>query len=123
MAALGRISPGKAVDGLRRSQKPAHKGGREKVSANLLHFEKRIGTPETLLKRQERLNNDVRFLLDHMESWRQSHPNRWVAVYNGELVAVEDTQERLFRVLAEKHVPLAQAVIDFVTEERVSYLL
>ena len=94
------------------------------MSTDLLdRFEERIGNSKKARQRLQRLDRDVQYLLAHLDDWRSEHPNRWVAVYNGELVAVEDSKERLIKAIARKGLPLPEVLVDFVSEEEVSLIL
>jgi hypothetical protein len=57
-------------------------------------------------------------ILGHMEKWRQQYPNRWVAVYGAELIAVEDTWDRLVKSIADGGFDLKRVQTEFVTEKR-----
>lgn len=84
---------------------------------------KEFGGLKGALKAQERLNNDIAFLLANLDEWRTKYPNRWVAVYEDELVAVADTSERLLEEIERKGVPVRKAVVDFITEKRANFIL
>ncbi len=64
------------------------------------------------------MDENVRTLLDHLEEWRGRHPNSWIAVYDGQLMAVESSKERLFRALDHKKIPLAEVLLDFLNAEK-----
>ncbi|MGB6895003.1 MAG: DUF5678 domain-containing protein [Dehalococcoidia bacterium] len=84
---------------------------------------KEFGGLKGALKAQERLNDDIAFLLANLDGWRAKYPNRWVAVYEGELVAVADTVERLLEDIERKGLPVRKAVIDFIAEKRANFIL
>lgn len=69
------------------------------------------------------MNSDVEFLQSHADEWRREYPDRWIAVYGGELIAVADSQEALVSAVEARQVPLAEVVVDFLSEQRVAYLL
>ena len=89
----------------------------------LERFEEKLGESGEALEHQRQCYLDLRFLLDHLPEWRQKYPNRWVAVYRQRLVAVEETPEQLLRVIREHDIPVAEAILDFLTEEKVAYVL
>lgn len=84
---------------------------------------KRLGTPEQARKDQERFDRDLSYLLSRRDEWRKKYPNRWIAIYREEVVAAEDTGERLLAELRRRRVPLEQVIIDFVTEDEVALVL
>jgi hypothetical protein len=88
----------------------------------LEQFSQQLPNSEQALVHQARSDRDVNFLLSHMDEWRQTHPNRWVAVHN-ETFLIEDTQGKLLEAIRLKGVPLAEVLIDFISEQRVAYLL
>lgn len=89
----------------------------------LERFEEKLGDWREALAHQDLVYADLRFLLDHLPEWREEHPNRWVAVYREELIVVEDTHERLIKEIKEKGIPLADVTLDFISEEKVAYIL
>jgi hypothetical protein len=89
----------------------------------LERFQDKLGDPKQALKHKARQDRDIRYLLSHMDGWRSEHPNRWIAVYNENLVAVADSQARLLRQLATKRISLREALIDFVTEQPMAFVL
>ena len=94
------------------------------MSTDLLEgFAQRLGDPERARKHQRRLDRDLGFLLSHMDEWRKTHPNRWVAVYGGELVAIEDSKERLLEAIGKKKLPLREVLVDFISEQQVALVL
>jgi hypothetical protein len=82
-----------------------------------------IGEPKEVHARHQRLTSDIRFLLKNVDRWRAEYPNRWIAVYNGELVAVADTQERILTAISDKGLPLPEVIIDFLGEQQYAYIL
>lgn len=84
---------------------------------------KEFGGLEGALQAQERLNRDIAYLLANLDEWRTKYPNRWVAVYDGELVVLADSSESLLEQMKEKGIPVRKAVIDFVTEKRANFIL
>jgi hypothetical protein len=69
------------------------------------------------------MDEAVRFALEHLEEWRELHPNSWIAVYDGELAAVAPSRERLLEALARKQVPLGEVYLDFLSEEKADLVL
>jgi hypothetical protein len=84
---------------------------------------RRLGDPQEARRKLERLDHDLRYLLQHVEEWRQRYPNRWMAVYGGRLAAGADPQEDLLTALGEKGVPLEEAVVFFPSEQRAALIL
>ncbi len=83
----------------------------------------RLGDPEEALRKQQRLNEDARLFFAKVDEWRRQHPNRWVAVYGGELVAVADTREAVLAAVAEKGLPIEEVLVGFVSEEPSVFVL
>lgn len=100
------------------------KGRKEGMALDLAErFRQRLGDPKEAFEQQRRLERDLHFLLSNLDKWRETHPNRWIAVYNGKLVAVADTRDRLLKELEAAGVPLRHALIDFVGEQKVALVL
>lgn len=77
-----------------------------------------LGDRGQALERKQRMDHDAQFLISHLEEWRKKHPNNWVAVYDGRLVAVEPSKERLLETLQKVQVPLDSVLLDFLSEEK-----
>lgn len=86
-------------------------------------LQERLGDPKRALEDQRRLNRDIKYLLSHLPKWRKEHPNRWVAVYDGKLVAVEGSRDRLLKAIDQQKLPLRKVLIDFVREEETAFIL
>jgi hypothetical protein len=96
------------------------------TQANLDDWYRRVreylGTPEDIRRRSERMDRDHRFLLAHKEEWREENPNTWVAVYNGELIAMERSWKRMEKVLQRRPVPEGNPMVCFLGEKKPNYL-
>jgi hypothetical protein len=82
-----------------------------------------IGDPMKALERKKRMDESVRFALEHLEQWREEHPNNWVAVYDHRLVAAEPSRERLIEAVEKSGVALDEVYVDFITEEKSLFVL
>jgi hypothetical protein len=77
-------------------------------------MEEHFSDKELLHERLERFGADVQFALDHSEEWRRLHPDHWIAVYQRELVAVEQDEKSLYAAAKRKSIPLADAFVNFL---------
>jgi hypothetical protein len=82
-----------------------------------------MGNPQEALETKQRMDANVRFALDHLEEWRQHHPNKWIAVYDAQVVASESSKTGLLKTLHKKKLPLREVYVDFVSEEKAALIL
>ena len=64
----------------------------------------------------ERFGADGDYLQEHREELLRQHPDRWVAVYNLQAVAVAKDIKRLIRQLKRKGVKPGRAYCKYLTE-------
>ena len=63
----------------------------------------------------ERFNRDAAFYEAHREELLQQYPERWVAVYNQEIVVTAKDLEQLVVQLQRKGIPRGRAFVEYVT--------
>ena len=62
-----------------------------------------------------------RWLMDHLPELARTHPNQWVAVYGGEVVAA-DPELGLVSAVAARSAPSSDTVIHFVDDGSLIFL-
>lgn len=78
------------------------------------------GGPEQLAADLKRFGEDSDYIYDHLEEWRELYPDKLVAVFNLQVVAVADTADEMREVLRRDNVPFGRSAIKFI--ERVPRL-
>lgn len=64
----------------------------------------------------ERFTQDVLWLEEHQEQLLQAHKDRWIAVYNQEVVGAARDLTRLLRQLQRKGIPPPHAYRRYLTD-------
>lgn len=86
-------------------------------------MEQMITTQEEI-KEMKEFEEDRIFLEEHKSNLRKKFPNKWVAIYNKQLVAVADDLESLIDELKNKNISPSKAVVEFLpTDETVMILV
>jgi len=68
-------------------------------------------------KELERFRLDADYFDQHRQELLQQHPDRWVAIYNQQLVGAAKDIKRLIRQLERKGIPPAQVYREYLTEK------
>lgn len=89
----------------------------------LEQMRKQAEDASTALRRRRQMDDNVRFALEHLEEWRQKHPNSWIAVNEGRLVAAEPSRELLLDALKKQSIALDGVYVDFLSEEKAVLIL
>ena len=74
------------------------------------------GTEMQVEQELERFNADGDYLQEHREELLREHPDRWVAVYNQQVVAVAKGIKALIKQLERKGVKPGRAYCKYLTE-------
>jgi hypothetical protein len=86
----------------------------------------RMHTQEELERVQQdldRFTRDMLYFDQHREELLQQYPERWVAVYNQQVVGAAKDPKRLVRQLQRKGIPPGQVFREYLTEEEVLLIL
>jgi hypothetical protein len=83
----------------------------------------RLGSPEEALQSKAEMDKNVRMALANLEDWRETYPNRWIAVYKQKLIAATSSRAELLKVLHQEQVPLRDVYVDFISEEKSALML
>jgi len=81
------------------------------------------GGEEAIEFRLRRFEEDVRYLQSFRHELLRKYLDRWVAVYERNLVAHGKSASELRKQLSAKGIPVNETVIDFVSSERKAMLL
>lgn len=65
----------------------------------------------------ERYSSDMLYFDEHRQDFLKQYPERWVAIYNHQVVATDKTLKRLVSQLEEKGVPAGRAFLEYVTDQ------
>ena len=57
---------------------------------------------------------NLKYLNEHFHQLETKYPNRFVAISNGEIVAVGDTPDAIFEIMDEKGIDRANVLIEFI---------
>lgn len=63
----------------------------------------------------ERFDRDAAFYEAHREELLQQYPERWVAIYNQEIVGAAEDLKQLIAQLERKGIPRGRAFVEYVT--------
>ena len=86
------------------------------MTQDILERMRELTDPELALERKQRMDETVKYALDHLEEWRKAHPNCWTAVAGNSLVAAEASPEQLRESVSKKGINLTDVYIDFLSE-------
>jgi hypothetical protein len=64
----------------------------------------------------DRFRQDMLFLDGHRDELLRRYPERWVAVYNGEVVGAAKDPKRLIRQLERKGIPPGEVYREYLTD-------
>ena len=82
-----------------------------------------MGGIEAIMKSSEQHQKDWDFLETHSKEWHKQYPEKWVAVYQEELVAVADDFDTLLSNIDEKNIPRDKVVVEFLTTKRIPLIM
>ena len=66
---------------------------------------------------------DVDFLNAHRSDWVSEHPDKWVAVFEEQIVGLADTFEGVIQAAEAKGAPRARVVIEFLAKDPMAMIL
>jgi hypothetical protein len=89
----------------------------------ILERMRELTDPKLALEQKQRMDETVKYAMEHQEKWRKVHPNCWIAVSGKKLVAAEPTSDRLVASVKKSGVPLADTYVNFLTEEKPIFVL
>jgi hypothetical protein len=73
--------------------------------------------------RLKRLDADIRYFEAHREGWCREHPDKWIAVFEEQLISVAESESEIWADLQAKGIPLGQTIIDLLKPRPIGYLL
>jgi hypothetical protein len=65
----------------------------------------------------ERHRRDAEYFQEHRQELLDRYPDRWVAVYNQQVVGAAKYHKSLLRQLERKGVPRGRAFLDYLTDK------
>jgi len=65
----------------------------------------------------ERFRKDASYYEERREELLKKYPDRWVAIYNEQVVGTAKDLNRLITQLQKKEIPQGRAFVEFVTEK------
>ena len=74
-------------------------------------------------KEVERYASDADYFEEHRSELLREHPERWVAVYNHEVIGIAKGIKHLIKQLDRKGIPPAQAYREYLTESQEQLIL
>lgn len=77
-----------------------------------------LGAPPDVLDGLRRYRKAVSSLAAKRARLARQHPERWIAVYNDDIVALTKTLEDLVRCIDEQKLPRDEVIVQFLTKER-----
>jgi hypothetical protein len=77
-----------------------------------------LGKPATVLDDLQRYREAVSRVASRRARLTRQHPERWVAVRSGDVVAVARTLEELLRQVDERGIPRRDVITQFLSRER-----
>ena len=82
-----------------------------------------IGEPGEIERSLAQSERDERFISRNRARLIRKHPDQWVAVSQGKLVAVARNQQELLRIVDERNVPRGQIVVAFLATRSMPMIL
>jgi hypothetical protein len=64
----------------------------------------------------ERFTSDAQYFDQHRRELLQAYPERWIAIYNHQVVGAAKHLKRLVAQLERKGIPRGRAFVDYATE-------
>ena len=71
----------------------------------------------------EQFEEDTRFLDDNREGWRLEHPDKWVVVFQRQLVGTGDTALKALNKAKGAGVPVHRVAIEYLASEPTKLIL
>jgi len=65
----------------------------------------------------DRFTRDMQYATEHRRELLRQFPDRWVAVYNEQVVSSDKTPQRLFERLKKHGIPPSQVFVEYVTDQ------
>jgi hypothetical protein len=85
---------------------------------------KKIGGWKVIKDAMDQFHNDNVFLDEHLEEWKELYPDKWVAVFKGELIGVDANLDGLFKIIEAKNIPQPYTeVIRFLSTKKITWIL
>ena len=81
------------------------------------------GGIEGVMRLLEQGDKDNAFLESHQQEWKEQYPDKWIAVYQEELVAIAATTADLYRKLEERNIPRNETKVRFLNTKDVNWML
>ena len=66
---------------------------------------------------------DADFLNAHWPDWVAEHPDKWVAVFEEEMVGLGDTFDEVIRAAEAKGAPRGRIVVEFLATDPIAMIL
>lgn len=74
--------------------------------------------PQELVQQElEQFRSDAQYLEDHREELLEQYPERWVAIYNQQVVGAAKDAKRLKRQLERKGIPASRVFREYLTKK------
>ena len=71
----------------------------------------------------QEFSNRVKVLEDRRAELTRKYPNKWIAMYNGDVVVVADCLEDVLNEMDNQAIPRRETVIEFMDTERRNMVL
>ncbi len=84
---------------------------------------KRIGSPKHIHEGLVAFSHRVQVMEARRAEFTTQHPNKWIAMDNGDIVVVADTIEDVLQALDEKQISRRGVVIEYMETERRNLVL
>jgi len=81
------------------------------------------GGIEGVMLQLEQGEKDNIFLESHQQEWKKQYPDKWIAVYKEELVAIAATTADLYRELEERDIPRNHTKVHFLSTKNIRWML
>jgi hypothetical protein len=86
-------------------------------------IQKSMPNRETSTELLSEMARNLGFVLDHLEGFRESYPDHWVAVHDNKVLATARTRQELHRGIRASGVPLGDTYIRFMSSVKTSPML
>ena len=90
---------------------------------NVKRVAKRLGEPKTVHKELREFTNQVHLMEARRAELTRAYPNKWIAMYAGDIKGVAESLEDLLEQLDRKAIPRARVVIEHMDPGRRTLVL
>jgi hypothetical protein len=81
------------------------------------------GTPDSIVSDLKEFEASTQALSDNHPRFIDEHPQKWVAVYRGNVAVAADTFDQVVKQIEEKRLPREHVIVRFITRDKKTLIL